>query len=181
MATKKLRTALAAATLTVSLSAAAGPATLEDCGKDSTTWEDLLSLAPGCAALVEPTLIAICLGVYLPLVSVPELLGWYDTSDCAGAVVVGTKGGVRHYYWTWDAESGSEAIRDALRSCRRSSRGCKEVLRFRFAAAGYEASRGPVYWAQAGDIASARQIALARCRAADQGKCTFFSSMANRN
>lgn len=172
-------------TLLVSLPAAAGgPQTLADCGRDGgRTWAQLLALAPSCALLVEPISIAICLAIYLPGVTIGELLGLYDTTDCAGAVFKGKKNGDTWHYTAWNRESAKEAVRDARANCRRDgARGCVEVIRFRFAAAGYSKPGRDVVWAQAGDIATARELARQRCASSSGGgRCKFFASYANDN
>ena len=125
----------------------------------------------GCIPIIGPTAAAAAV--------------WEEVDvDCAGVVFEVKRRDGSYSYMTWrngDSLSGIRAY--GKRKCVAKKRGaCREVLAFRHAVAGYrlKGANGRVYWAQGGDIPTAKQIAKARCDAAGRS-CTFYSASENRN
>ena len=165
-----------------SFGVAAAPRTLAECGDDSDLAARLLQLAPMCALLGEPFLIASCVAVVVPGITLLELLQVFDTKDCAGAISQGSVSDGTRYYAVWDRESAAEAVRDATANCSKAgARGCREVIRFRFAAAGFgSVDGGRTQWRQAGDIAMAKELARAACLSRHD-RCRLVAAYANSN
>ena len=176
---------VATGVLLVALSSAAAPQTVRECGFN-------VARAGGAAVAGATTgMIADCalLGCIPIFTTIGAIVGFFAADEidtnCAGTVYEGkTKNGAIRYCWIKNRNSLSSARSELADHCRGLGwTGCREIIPFRYAVAGYRAvgEKTTAYWAQAGDRPTAAEISRARCEGATGKKCKLVVQLENSN
>ena len=137
-----------------------------------------------CGLFNSPLLVPLCNVLLSPNMPLPsgfniddQKRSLFDTKRCFGAVAQGRQGGKYRDYVVWNRDSSFEAATDAVEFCKRAgATKCREAIRFRSTAAGYRYREAPTHWAQGDDIATANDLARARC---GNSECMFVKAVRN--
>jgi len=160
--------------------AAGQPHGVKDCGFNVVRAVGDGAAAAGAGLFVDCLLFG-CIPVFAVIGAATRVVQQVDV-DCAGAVFGGVNtDGVPHSTISWNHDSVGAARRGGRAYCARCFKGCELVLVFRHAAAGYSplVGSGRVYWAQASDLPTAREIAISRCRRASGDACRLVLEAEN--
>ena len=154
------------------------PHGVKNCGFDSSAAV-ANGLARGVAGQIVDCMIFGCVPI-LSVAGVASAVVEEVDVACAGAVYEGfDEKGRRRATMHSNYDSAASAREAGAAYCDSFYHRCRLILLFRHAAAGYRAG-GKIYWAQAADLPTAREIAQMRCQRATGHACALVLEAENR-